>query len=1116
MKRYLFILVLLSTVLSFSCGKVAATLDPTQKNLGYVGTPSGTSLIQVQAIYPTETAVDVPVDTNIVIVFTKDVDPGTLTFITLTLGGADVNCSRSVSGKIVTLNPAADLAYSTSYVINVNSGILATDGQGLDTTVPSRNTVTFPTCVDGSNDTKPRVLAATRTPMGDGVSTGAGYIEVTFSRAINTGTVPANFSVAGGGIVGLGAPVVMDAPNNTTFRRSYTSLAANTTYTVTLTTGIQSSTGASLDNSVPGELVWTFKTTKAGDTFATGDYAISSFWISDITSTSVRVNWETNGSAVTDFEWGGSTSYGTLVSDESEIHNIAIPPSGSLTPATKYYFRIRSYDAVPAQVSEITGYFFTSEGTTNDTALSTGVTSSTTRQEMSTLMDRNSDGTLNGNTYVLWLQDSSVRASYLTGSSETWQAVVDTNVRTSPRMFPGGRGYNIVTMQSGINIYAKLIYNGGASIGFQGGAWGSLASSTGIPVSVSGLNPSAAIVWGGQGDTTVDGGIGAPLLISSAGTDNAIVLSGTNWFYDFGTDFAAASVAVGNTIMQGLSSTSVQSDPATTYRFAILQNSNIVSAGDSYSIWDGFTPLVSGTADTYSTTMLLDDTVDFTVWGVAAGDNVFNLTTGSDAAVASAAYTGMINLNLNIFANGNQYRIYRFTPSISDTAILAARTNTSVVAGQLNDSVVDFVAANVSKGDLVYNITYDTYAVVVAAPAQHTLVLNDDIFASGGEYIIFQVNDSSSVRECLTESGVKTSAGISNILEDSNAVFDHTAHPVYPGDVVHIQGDSDLLVTDTSNAASHQLTLSGNIASGDAYSILQPKAFFVYQRTDNAIRAKLYRLRDGVQYGAAINLDTATTCGYPMTVSDGSGGAYVFYERESDIIGVHINGVGTVTASTVIAAGTFYLVDVKCDIAGNAYVLYEDAGTVYITKRTTTLADGWGIIRSETGHDSVMTLDSAGAPMVAYSNSGWIYISKFASASPGTPVYSNVTVQHVGTIAGTYLENSDVRKSNISITSGQSTGAIVSWVDGRYYDPHGYTILAQLINAGGTRVWNDDSSGSDYDGRLIGFTGEFRATASFNPAASCYNDGGNWNPLFFWFDYRNGITEIYYDANINY
>lgn len=1112
---YWFILIV-PVMLSLSCGQEAATLVPTQYNTGYVDTSSGTSLLQVQAIYPTETDINVPVDTNIVIVFTKDVNPATIGSISLQLSGVPVAFTSSVSGKIVTLDPNTDLAYSTNYDVTVNTGVLATDGEGLDESVLTRNRVNFPTIASGTDDTRPRVLVATRSPSGDNVAL-TGNIEVTFSRPINTSTVNAgSFSISPN--IATGGPV----PVSSTVFQLPVNMAYNTTYTVTLTTAIQSTTGASLDNSVPSELTWTFKTDKSGNNFATGNYAIpaASVSVSNITSTSARISWNTNGMAVTDFAWGTSTAYGAPVSDNAEVHNFDIS-TGTLSPATKYYFRIRSYDTTPAVVTTITGYFITAEGATNDLALSSG---GTNRQYITSLMDRSSGGSLNGNTFVLWLQGTAVRAAYLTGSTKTWEASVDTNSRTNPRMFSDARGYAIVTMQSGTNVYAKVMYNNGGAIGFQGGAWGD-NTTAGLDVG-TGSNATAAVIWGSQGEMNIDAGSITRVITSGV----ADVLPAGNWFYDFDVNFTATNVKVNDTIYKGMVTSSVTNN-GTTFKYAINQNWLNVNAGNSYVIDCTPDPDVSGTADAYNTSMLLDDSVNFILAAaplpVKQYDFVYNLTTYDFARVnADAVYSAMLTLDTADFTtNGDLYAILRFTPDLLDLDILMMGKVSSTGANLLIDSAEDFFAAGVRKGDLVYNVTDNLYAVVAktVVSGDTQVELNKHIFTSATDrnYMVFRVKDSSpgTLRERLTETGTNEGTGNAT-LYDSKANFRYTLLSsiyagVYVGDIVRVRGGGNLFVNSITD--DNNIVLSANIAAGARYSILQPKVLIAYQRTDN-IYARIYRLRDGASYGTELTLDDpVSVCNNPRAVADGLGGAYVFYERDGDIYGVHVDGVGTATAPVLVsAAGTFYLIDVKCDSSGNAYVLYEDAGTVYLTKRTVTLADDWSVTRSVTGHDSVMTIDSAGYPIVVYSNSGWIYISRYQSASPGTAVYTNVYVQHVGTIAGTYVENADSYRSNMSVTTGQSTGAIVSWVDNRYYNPHGYTVIAQLVDAGGTPQWG--SAGTDYDGNVIGFMQEFRTTSSdYTPAASCYNDGaGNWNPLFFWPDFRNGITEIYYDKNISY
>lgn len=74
-------------------------------------------------------------------------------------------------------------------------------------------------------------------------------------------------------------------------------------------------------------------------------------------------------------------------------------------------------------------------------------------------------------------------------------------------------------------------------------------------------------------------------------------------------------------------------------------------------------------------------------------------------------------------------------------ATVVIGTNDTVIANELEDNTVDFVAKNVQAGDIVYNTTTNTSATVVKVIYDTRILLNADIFlASGNSYIIYSSN----------------------------------------------------------------------------------------------------------------------------------------------------------------------------------------------------------------------------------------------------------------------------------------------------------------------------------------------------------------------------------------
>jgi hypothetical protein len=75
-------------------------------------------------------------------------------------------------------------------------------------------------------------------------------------------------------------------------------------------------------------------------------------------------------------------------------------------------------------------------------------------------------------------------------------------------------------------------------------------------------------------------------------------------------------------------------------------------------------------------------------------------------------------------------------------ATVVSGTNNTVIANELEDTDVDFVSANVSTGDIVYNNTTGTAATVVKVIDTTRISLNADIFlATGNSYTVYSQNE---------------------------------------------------------------------------------------------------------------------------------------------------------------------------------------------------------------------------------------------------------------------------------------------------------------------------------------------------------------------------------------
>ncbi len=201
--------------------------------------------LSIVSTTPADGATDVDVATTVQLVFNTPVDPATLesedagSFVDSEGDDVDLELSISGDGKTVTLTPREPLDYGETYTLTLYAGVVKnTSGKGL----VSDASFSFTT------EAQPESFSvSSRTPAADATNVSiSSTIDVIFNMPLNQSTLSAaTFNVTHGG----GTPV----PGSITFPTAYTArltpsadLAYGTTYTVTLTSGIQNQLGQAL------------------------------------------------------------------------------------------------------------------------------------------------------------------------------------------------------------------------------------------------------------------------------------------------------------------------------------------------------------------------------------------------------------------------------------------------------------------------------------------------------------------------------------------------------------------------------------------------------------------------------------------------------------------------------------------------------------------------------------------------------------------------------------------------------------------------------------------------------------------------------------------------------
>jgi len=206
---------------------------------------------------PASNAASVPINQKILATFSEAMNSGTINETTFTLtapGGVAVTGTVTylAAGSIATFSPNTDLTPNTTYVATITTGAQDLLAVGL-----ANNYVwTFTTIAAPGSP----VVTATAPANGAGGVAIDSALNATFNIAMNASTINSStFKVAGPDSATV-AGAVTYAGTVATFVPS-TSLATNTTYVATITTGAQTSSGTPLAT----DYVWTFTTAAAPD-----------------------------------------------------------------------------------------------------------------------------------------------------------------------------------------------------------------------------------------------------------------------------------------------------------------------------------------------------------------------------------------------------------------------------------------------------------------------------------------------------------------------------------------------------------------------------------------------------------------------------------------------------------------------------------------------------------------------------------------------------------------------------------------------------------------------------------------------------------------------------------
>jgi hypothetical protein len=220
-------------------------------------TVADTTRPTVTSVSPLSGATGVSLATQVTATFSEAMNASTITSSTFELRNSGSLVAATVtydsSTRQATLTPSVPLGYLTTYTATVTTGVKDVAGNAM----ASNYTWSFTTI----RDTTPPTVTSVSPPSGAaGVSAGT-RVNVTFSKAMSPTTITSStFSLRSSSGATVSATVNYSSSTNTATLVPSNSLANSTTYTATVSTGVQDVAG----NALAAAYNWSFTTVSAG------------------------------------------------------------------------------------------------------------------------------------------------------------------------------------------------------------------------------------------------------------------------------------------------------------------------------------------------------------------------------------------------------------------------------------------------------------------------------------------------------------------------------------------------------------------------------------------------------------------------------------------------------------------------------------------------------------------------------------------------------------------------------------------------------------------------------------------------------------------------------------
>ncbi|HOO73227.1 MAG TPA: Ig-like domain-containing protein [Spirochaetota bacterium] len=484
----------------------------------------------------------------------------------------------------------------------------------------------------------------------------------------------------------------------------------------------------------------------------------------------------------------------------------------------------------------------------------------------------------------------------------------------------------------------------------------------------------------------------------------------------------------------------------------------------TFNVLDSLTTydyLRNGTANTDT---LYDSTQDFSA-NCAANDLVINTVTGESNFISSITGTNHDLLLLDaggdfLFdTDGQAYQVLRLA---DDTTFIASGYTTAIGALTITDTGRDFTAEGAQVGDIVYNTNTgatEQYAMITAINgAGDTLTLSNQVFSANRAFVIFRFT------------------GVTVAWAESNNLYARTVDRS-DGSLIFPTGiTGNFLVTDSGSGYTVQ---NPHIAADSNGNV-----FCVYESVEATVNIRVKKI---------------------FCDNEGTNASFVW------------TGIADANSSTAdglavaVTARPDYIVKVLHDGEQGVFVLFTSHTTVSPYTKRVMVAHISG-----TGTATTFTITNADNPDMALVSSGVVALAYESITVSGPRVMVrryDSSPAALGAVIDVQSVTSAYSQISPRIAPDGNGGALVSWLESRYYPSIYYTIFAQHFDSGyavpGDQLYGDD--------RFAGVP--VKITQSDDPyeiehGILRYNDAADPDAgLFYWMDERAGTVgqvDIYF------